>query len=82
MDNFKWQQPIDKLAPVVKEAQTKLCHAVPADRAVVALYLRDLVAPAPLELEETVKNGRRLLAARTQVQVAVAAVAVLLEHKA
>jgi hypothetical protein len=24
MDNFKWQQPIDKLAPVVKEAQAKL----------------------------------------------------------
>ena len=24
MDNFNWQQPIDKLAPVVKEAQTKL----------------------------------------------------------
>jgi hypothetical protein len=33
MDNFKWQPPIDKLAPVVKEAQAKL-RAI--DRAVVA----------------------------------------------
>jgi hypothetical protein len=33
MDNFKWQQPIDKLAPVVKEAQAKLRTT---DRAVVA----------------------------------------------
>ena len=33
MDNFKWQQPIDKLAPVVKEAQAKL-RAI--DRALVA----------------------------------------------
>ncbi len=33
MDNFKWQQPIDKLAPVVKEAQAKL-RAI--DRAEVA----------------------------------------------
>jgi hypothetical protein len=33
MDNFKWQQPIDKLAPLVKEAQSKL-HQI--DRAVVA----------------------------------------------
>jgi hypothetical protein len=27
MDNVKWQQPIDKLAPVIKEAQGKL-HAI------------------------------------------------------
>ena len=33
MDNFKWQPPIDKLAPVVKEAQAKLRAA---DRAEVA----------------------------------------------
>ena len=33
MDNFKWQEPIDKLAPVVKEAQAKLRQI---DRAVVA----------------------------------------------
>ena len=33
MDSFKWQQPIDKLAPVVKEAQAKL-RAI--DQAVVA----------------------------------------------
>jgi hypothetical protein len=33
MDNFQWQQPIDKLAPVVKEAQAKLRRS---DRAVVA----------------------------------------------
>jgi hypothetical protein len=33
MDSFKWQQPIDKLAPVVKEAQAKLRQI---DRAVVA----------------------------------------------
>ena len=33
MDNFKWQQPIDKLASVVKEAQEKLQQI---DRAVVA----------------------------------------------
>ncbi len=30
------QPPIDKLAPVVKEAQAKLRHAVPADRVAVA----------------------------------------------
>ena len=36
MNNFTWQQPIDKLVPVVKEAQTKLRHAAPADRAAVA----------------------------------------------
>jgi hypothetical protein len=33
MNNFKWQQPIDKLAPVVKEAQAKL-RAI--DRGVIA----------------------------------------------
>jgi hypothetical protein len=33
MDNFKWQQPIDKLAPVVTEAQAKL-RAI--DRAEIA----------------------------------------------
>ena len=33
MDNFKWQPPIDKLAPVVKEAQAKLRAA---DRAEVS----------------------------------------------
>ncbi len=33
MDNFKWQQPVDKLAPVVKEAQEKLRQI---DRALVA----------------------------------------------
>lgn len=33
MDNFKWQQPADKLAPVVKEAQAKLRQI---DRALVA----------------------------------------------
>ena len=33
MDKFKWQLPIDKLAPVVKEAQAKLRQI---DRAVVA----------------------------------------------
>ncbi len=33
LDNFKWQPSIDKLAPVVKEAQQKLCAS---DRAVVA----------------------------------------------
>ena len=33
MDNLKWQQPIDKLAPVVKEAQAKLRTI---DRMVVA----------------------------------------------
>jgi hypothetical protein len=33
MDNLTWQQPIDKLAPVVKEAQEKLRAS---DRAVVA----------------------------------------------
>ncbi len=36
MDDFKWQQPIDKLAPVVKEAQEKLRHAVPADQVAIA----------------------------------------------
>jgi hypothetical protein len=33
MDDLKWQQPVDKLAPVVKEAQAKLCEI---DRALVA----------------------------------------------
>ena len=33
MDNFTWQQPIDKLASVVKEAQAKLRAT---DREVVA----------------------------------------------
>src|SRR5512136_788430 len=33
MDNFKWQQPVNKLAPVVKEAQERLRQI---DRAVVA----------------------------------------------
>ena len=42
MDNFKWQQPIDKLAPVVKEAQAKL-RAI--DRAAVAYRSGAMIDP-------------------------------------
>jgi Domain of unknown function (DUF3786) len=42
MDNFKWQQPIDKLAPVVKEAQAKLRTS---DRALVAERSGALIDP-------------------------------------
>ncbi|CAG0926638.1 hypothetical protein TFLX_00140 [Thermoflexales bacterium] len=43
MDNVKWQPPIDKLAPVVKEAQAKL-GAI--DRAVVAERSGATIDPA------------------------------------
>lgn len=42
MDNFKWQQPIDKLASVVKEAQAKLRRI---DQAVIAERSGALIDP-------------------------------------